>query len=79
MRKRVRAVTTSTLPSSSQVARDAVPTVNRALREVIAGDDYQAKVELSSLSLDELAAIIPAATRVLGLLATVELAKKATR
>jgi hypothetical protein len=65
-------VTTSTLPSSRSAA----------LREVIDGDDDMASGLLSSLSLDELAAIIPAATRMLGLLgllATVELAAKAIK
>jgi hypothetical protein len=72
-------VTTSTLPSTRSAALDAVPTLTRALREVCVGDDYQARVELSSLSTDELAEILEATTRVLGLLATVEAAKKATR
>jgi hypothetical protein len=45
-----------------------------ALREVIDGDDDMARGLLSSLSTDELAAILEATTRVLGLLATVEAA-----
>jgi hypothetical protein len=48
--------------------------LSAATREVIAGDDDAARDFLSSLSLDELSAILEATTRVLGLLATVEAA-----
>jgi hypothetical protein len=75
----VRAVTTSTLPSTRSAALRAVSTVSAATREVIAGDDDAARDFLSSLSLDELSAILEALSTVLGLVAAVETAKKETR
>lgn len=57
----------------------SVSTLASAVREVIDGDDEQARADLSALSLDEIAAVLPAVTRVLGLLASIEAARAAKR
>ncbi len=57
----------------------SVSTVARAVREVIDGDDEQARTDLSVLSVDEITAVFPAVARVLGLLASIEAARAAKR
>jgi hypothetical protein len=69
-------MTTQTLPNRDEALR-CVATVAAALREVIDGDQEQGRALLSELSNGQIAAILPAVTVVLGLLATVEAARKA--
>ena len=58
-------------------ALDSVRTVASALREVIGGDEHQARSDLSGLSDVEIAAVLPALMRTVGLLAGVESTRKA--
>ncbi len=57
----------------------SVSTIAAATREVIDGDDDMARGLLSALSVDEITAVFPAVSRVLGLLASIEAARKAAK
>ena len=71
-------MTTSTLPSTRRdEALRCVATVAAALREVIDGDQEQGRALLSELSTDQIAAVLPSLSVVLGLLASVEAARLA--
>lgn len=72
-------MTTQTLPSTRDLALEAVSTVTSALREVIDGDEAMATGLLSDLTPAHIAAVVPFLTRTLGLLVGVESAKKAAK